>query len=276
MYYNIEGQPTNLFIPMNIDDPYVAIFNDYQPKLCLDKDTLAQLTALYKQTNLLICGEVHGAKENADVFYTLVRHLSTRHIGIECSPSLRPFLESAISGAVDFSLIDPYVFESSPLSIEMTKTVATLAKEGIIDSFTCLDSYYDNEDRQDIEASPQEREAGLAKTILSLDTTQPTICLMGQWHTIPTIAHQMKEEDGKYMPDPDRPHVSALYRIRQERPNIPFVHNLYRSGAIYNAGEVMEIPFEESLPADYTIKKVGEYDFDLIIPEAHGIALPIE
>jgi len=135
---------------MNANDPYLAIFNDYQPKLVLGKDTLAHLANLYKQANLLICGEVHGAKENADVFYRLVRHLSARHIGIECSPSLRPFIDSAIMGIIDFSLVDPYIFELSPLSIEMTKTIATLVRERLMDSFICLDSYYDDEDLQDI------------------------------------------------------------------------------------------------------------------------------
>lgn len=257
---------------MRTDDLYQAIFNDYQPKFCLDKDLLAQLLTLYKRTNLLVCGEVHGAKENADVFYTLVHHLSARRIGIECSPTLKPFLDSVLTGTPDFALIDPYVFESSPLSIEMAKTMATLSKEGSINNITCLDSYYD-EDRQYIEASPQERETGLAKTILNLDKTQPTICLMGQWHTIPKVAHQMKEENGEYVPDPDRPHYSALYRIRQEQPTIPFVHNLYRKGSIYNAGEVIEIPLEESLPSEYAIRQIGKYDFDLIVPESHPIAL---
>lgn len=259
---------------MNANDSYRTIFNDYSPKLCLAKDAVTELIIIYKKTNLLICGEVHGAKENADVFYTLTHYLSARHIGVECSPSLRPFLESVLSGAVDFSLIDPYVFESSPLSIEMIKTIAILAKEGVAGKITCLDSYYDEQDRDQVEASPQEREAGIAKTILNLDTTQPTICLMGQWHTIPTEARQLKEENGEYVPDPDRPHLSALYRIRQERPNTPFVHNLYRQGRIYNAGQVIEMSFKQSLPMQYSIKRVDDHDFDLTIPEAHPITLP--
>jgi len=99
---------------------------------------------------------------------------------------------------------------------------------------------------------------------------------MVRWHTIPTVTHQLKAENGEYVPNPERPHLSALYRIRQERQGIPFVHSVYRSGEIYNAGDVIRIPFEESLPAGYTITKVGEYDFDLAIPEIHRIGLPNE
>jgi len=72
---------------MNTTNPYLAIFKDYQPQLRLNTDELAQLIAIYKQTNLLVCGEVHGAKENADIFYTLCHHLKAQHIGIECSPN---------------------------------------------------------------------------------------------------------------------------------------------------------------------------------------------
>lgn len=140
------------------------------------------------QTQLfLVYGEIHGIKENADIIYTLVRHLEIKKIAIENSPNIAEFIQSIGRSEYDFSLIDPDTFDSSILSLEVAKTLGVLHQEGQLEQINYVDTYFDNlnPSKMDHPASPQLREQLLADYILQLDRQTTTLCLLGQWHTQP-------------------------------------------------------------------------------------------
>jgi hypothetical protein len=98
--------------------------------------------------------------------------------------------------------------------------------------------------------SPQEREKQLTENILSIDDPLPTLCIMGQWHTQP-----------KVVTDSETRHESALYRLRKAKPNVPFIHNVYRQGQLFNDGKIIELPKNPSIPPYYEIVQKTDIDF---------------
>ena len=216
-----------------------------------------------QKSNLIVYGEIHGIKENADIIYTLVRKLDIQQLAIEASPAVLNFINSVKTGSYDFSLIDEDLFDSSILSLEVIKTIAILLQQNQLKELVFIDTFFDNLDEDAIiPPSPQEREEQLAKNILGIDGSLPTLCIMGQWHTQPEVI-----ENGETR------HESALYRLRKVKPNIPFIHNVYRQGQLFNDGKIIELPKNPSIPPYYEIVQKTDIDFDLHTPKATKISL---
>jgi len=86
---------------------------------------------------------------------------------------------------------------------------------------------------------------------------------MGQWHTQPNVV-----KNDKII------HKSALYRLRKVKPNVPFVHNIYRQGELFNDGRVIELPYNPAISSYYEIIQKTGIDFDLYVPKATRIDIP--
>ncbi|PID98401.1 MAG: hypothetical protein CSA83_01470 [Actinomycetales bacterium] len=217
-----------------------------------------------RASNLLVYGEIHGIRENADVIYTLVHELRIKQIAIENSPSIKDFIDLASRGIYDFSRIDPDTFDLSILSLEVAKTIATLLKEGVIDTVAYIDTFFDSPDRLALDHpdSPQTREQVLAENILGLDTAYRTLCLMGQWHTQP----EPIQSDGIL-------HTSALCRIRRVRQDALCAHMIYRAGRAYNCGHVLDLPERSDVSHRYEVRPRSSLDFDIHVPYARPTVL---
>ena len=222
----------------------------------LDIKHLNLLRPTLQKSNLIVYGEIHGIKENADIVYTLVKKLCIQKLAIEASPTVLNFINSVKTGSCDFSLVDEDLFDLSVLSLEMIKTIAILLQQNRLKELIFIDTFFDNLDEDAvIPPSPQEREEQLAKNILGIDDSLPTLCIMGQWHTQP-----------KVVTDGETRHESALYRLRKTKPNVPFIHNVYRQGQLFNDGKIIELP-------NYEIVQKTDIDFELHVPEAIKISL---
>ena len=211
------------------------IIKTFLPKQ-LDIRQLSSLQSTLRKSNLIVHGEIHGIKENADVIYTLVKKLGVKRLAIEASPAVSNFINSVKTDSCDFSLVDEDLFDLSVLSLEMIKTIAILLQQNQLKELVFIDTFFDNLDEDAIiSASPQEREKQLTENILSIDDPLPTLCIMGQWHTQP-----------KVIKNGETRHESALYRLRKAKPNIPFIHNVYRQGQLFNDGKIIELPNYET------------------------------
>lgn len=244
---------------------YSNIFNAFNPTL-LDITDMDLLINASNNAGLLVYGEVHGIKENADIVYTLVHHLKIKRIAVEIDKSVTEFMGLASQGKYDLSLLDKKIFDASILSIEMLKTITTLIKEGVVKEIVCIDTYSGDstEDPEDDVLSPQKRERELAQNILSLDDSLKTLCIMGQWHT---QTKSVTLKSGII-------HLSALHRIRLTRPNALFIHIIYREGRLYNAGRMINLPIQPQLPGEYTVIQISQLDYDIVVPNATKISLP--
>mgnify|MGYP000874044742 CR=1 FL=1 len=233
------------------------IIKTFLPKQ-LDIRRLNSLQFTLRKSNLIVYGEIHGIKENSDVIYTLVKKLGVKRLAIEASPAVSNFINSVKTGSYDFSLVDEDLFDSSILSLEMIKTIAILLQQNQLKELVFIDTFFDNLDEDAIiPPSPQEREEQLAKNILGIDGSLPTLCIMGQWHTQPKVVTN----------------ESALYRLRKTKPNVPFIHNVYRQGQLFNDGKIIELPKNPSIPPYYEIVQKTDIDFELHIPKATKISL---
>ena len=238
------------------------IIKTFLPKQ-LDIRQLNSLQSTLRKSKIIVYGEIHGIKENADIIYTLVIKLGVKRLAIEASPAVSNFINSVKTGSCDFSLVDEDLFDLSVLSLDMIKTIAILLQQNQLKELIFIDTFFDNLDEDSIiSASPQAREEELAKNILKIDDSLLTLCIMGQWHTQPEVV-----ENGETQ------HKSALYRLRKIKPNVPFVHNVYRQGQLFNDGKIIERPKNPSVPPYYEIVQKTDIDFDLHTPKATKISL---
>ena len=238
------------------------IIKTFLPKQ-LDIRLLSSFQSTLRKSNLIVHGEIHGIKENADIIYTLVIKLGVKRLAIEASPTVFDFINSVKINSYDFSLVDEDLFDLSVLSLEMIKTIAILLQQNQLKELVFIDTFFDNLDEDTvISPSPQEREKQLAKNILGIDDSLPTLCIMGQWHTQPEVVKNGETQ-----------HKSALYRLRKVKPNVPFIHNVYRQGQLFNDGKIIELPKNPSVPPYYEIVQKTDIDFDLHTPKATKISL---
>ena len=238
------------------------IIKTFLPKQ-LDIKQLNSLRSTLRKSNIIVYGEIHGIKENANIVYTLVKKLGVKRLAIEASPTVSNFINSVKTGSCDFSLVDEDLFDLSVLSLEMIKTIAILLQQNQLKELVFIDTFFDNLDEDAIiPPSPQEREEQLAKNILKIDDSLLTLCIMGQWHTQPKVV-----TDGGIR------HESALYRLRKVKPNVQFIHNVYRQGQLFNDGKIIELPKNPSIPPYYEIVQKTDINFELHIPKATKISL---
>ena len=238
------------------------IIKTFLPKQ-LDIRQLNLFQSTLRKSNIILYCEIHGIKENADVVYTLVKKLGVKRLAIEASPAVSNFINSVKTGSCDFSLVDEDLFDLSVLSLEMIKTIAILLRQNQLKELVFIDTFFDNLDKDAvISPSPQEREEQLAKNILKIDDSLLTLCIMGQWHTQPEVVKNNETQ-----------HKSALYRLRKVKPNVPFIHNVYRQGQLFNDGKIIELPKNPSVPPYYEIVQKTDIDFDLHTPKATKISL---
>lgn len=239
------------------------IITTFLPKQ-VDIRNLDIVLPVLQKSNLIVYGEIHGIKENADIVYNLVKKLDIQRLAIEASPTVFDFINSVKINSYDFSLVDEDLFDLSVLSLEMIKTIAILLQQNQLKELVFMDTFFDNLDEDAIiPPSPQEREEQLAKNILGIDDSLPTLCIMGQWHTQPNVV-----KNGKII------HESALYRLREVKPNMPFIHNIYRQGELFNDGRVIKLPYSPAISSCYEIIQKTGVDFDLCVPKATRIDIP--
>ena len=238
------------------------IIKTFLPKQ-LDIRQLSSLQSTLQKSKIIVYGEIHGIKENADIIYTLVKKLGVKRLAIEASPAVSNFINSVKTDSCDFSLVDEDIFDSSILSLEMIKTIAILLQQNQLKELIFIDTFFDNLDENiTVPPSPQEREEQLAKNILGIDDSLLTLCIMGQWHTRPEVVKNGETQ-----------HKSALYHLRKVKPNIPFIHNVYRQGQLFNDGKIIELPKNPSVPPYYEIVQKTDINFELHIPKATKISL---
>ena len=159
-----------------MNNTYLSIYNNFHPEL-ITIQNWDSLASAFSRTSFLIYGEAHGIRENANIIYTYCKNLNIRHLAIECAPSTKPFINSLVRNEIDFTLIDPDIFNASPLSIEMAKTITTLFHENILKNVHCIDTYADSPKSDEDSDSPQQREVMLTNALLDITRTAPALCI---------------------------------------------------------------------------------------------------
>lgn len=230
---------------------YTDTFYHFQPQfVCTQADLPADFVKRYHRLRLLVCGELHGAIENAHVLYSLVTLLGCDTLAIERSEAqVGAFMSTILEGEPDFSLINPDIFGASVLSVEMAKTIFVLHQESKIQRIAYIDT------------ASSDIEQGLADNLLALPEDKPTIAVMGNWHTEP-----------QPVPSDEGMHESALRRVRQSRHALS-VQYRYGKGQYFNAYAGLTTLEPDDSIRDIRIIAKSHDDYDLHIPVAHAITI---
>ena len=59
--------------------------------------------------------------------------------------------------------------------------------------------------------------------------------------------------------------------MRETRPEAVLVQNVYRSGAIRNANQFINLPYRSELPNEYAVVQRTKRNFELVVPQARAI-----
>ena len=78
------------------------IITTFLPKQ-VDIRNLDIVLPVLQKSNLIVHGEIHGIKENADIVYTLVKKLCIQKLAIEASPTVLNFINSVKINSYDFT-----------------------------------------------------------------------------------------------------------------------------------------------------------------------------
>lgn len=73
------------------------------------------------QSKLYFCGEIHGARENADIIFTLCQELSFKRLALEYSSSVDLFIQSAIRGAPFFHYLEQRCLTQASCQLRCSK-----------------------------------------------------------------------------------------------------------------------------------------------------------
>jgi hypothetical protein len=225
-------------------------YNSFQPKI-IPKEKLfnAELNSAIARSKYVFLGEMHGAKEDADALYSLVKHYNVKNLAIEYDIAFKPFLDSCIKNKPDFSLVDYEYFIGSVVSLEVAKTIAIMIQQGIIENLY----YIGNDEEQEV-----------ADKIMTIKQDAPVFCLRGNWHTLPYIFKEKGQPDFK----------SSYLIVKVKFPDSVNIEYKIQSGAIYNLGNGI-MPFDdiENPKSNYQIIKSNKYPdyYELIIPRATPI-----
>jgi len=224
-----------------------------------DESTCQNLATDLEKARLLILGEMHGVKENADIIYTLFKRFGFRHLALEWEPELKEVVEKFLmSGELDFDAI-----KDSPdgrITAGHFALIKKLKNEGLLEHVTCFDEGSGGGDWN-------KRDETMAKNILANLSNLPTLVVAGNLHVkIEPIAFD--DEPGEHHPMGEN--------VKKEISDVPTGEIEYLTGEFHNYGakKFGELPEGGKLPnkAKFYRKENGLYVFEL--PNAHLATVP--
>lgn len=223
-----------------------------------DEMVIQELGESVENNKLFILGEMHGAKENVDVIYTLFKKFGFRQLALEWEPKLEGVVEEYLrSGDLNFDSI-----KESPDGRITAGHFALLKKldsEGMLEKLVCFDGGSGGR-------GWDARDAVMAKNILSNLSDIPTLVVAGNLHA-KTETIVFDDESGERHPMGEN--------VKKEIPNVPSGKIEYLAGQYHNYGtkEFKKDSSEESSSgAKFYRNEQGLYIFEL--PEAHVATVP--
>ncbi len=221
-----------------------------------DEKSREKLVAELNETKLLILGEMHGVKENADIIYTLFKTFGFKKLALEWDTRLHAQAEKFLqTGELDFEAI-----QNSPdgrITAEHFALLKKLKNEDLLETLVCFDE-------QTQSGKWEDRDANMAKNILANISHSKMLIVAGNLHaqTEPVVFDEAE-------------HHPMGENVKKQIPTAPSGTVRYLSGQYHNYGtkEFREKPKGGELPkAKFYKSDDGFYVFEL--PEAHAAVVP--
>jgi len=222
-----------------------------------DKESAENLVSELAKSKLLLLGEMHGVKENADIIYTLFKKFGFRQLALEWEPELQDVADKFLeSGELDFNT---NVIKDSPdgrITAGHFALIKKLKAEGMLERLVCF-----NESSR---AGWDEHDVNMAKNILVNLSDLPMLAVAGRLHT-----------ETKPITFGGSKHHPMGENVKKQISNVPSGKIEYLNGQYHNYGTNN---FEEkpkgaqSSKARFYKSDNDIYSFEL--PEAHVAIVP--
>lgn len=195
-----------------------------------DQQVLQQLTSAVQQTGILLVGEMHGAAENPDAIYTLMKKLGIRELALEWQPSMKEsVVEFLSSGSLDpqkFPMHFPNTLPDGRITAGHFALFKRLQGEQALDNLVCFDMYR-------YEGDPNIRDLTMAEKIRDGRTPgKPLLVVAGNLHT---------RRESFTLPEgylgAGETMAPMGYHLTQTIPGIPVIEIEYLGGTYFNCGE---------------------------------------
>ncbi len=223
-----------------------------------DERSVESLVSELGKAKLLLLGETHGVKENADIIYTLFKKFGFKKLALEWNKELQEQAEKFLqTGELNFEAI-----KDSPDGRITAGHFALLKKlkdEGLLEALVCFDG-------ETPSADWDTRDANMAKNIIANLTDGTTLVVAGNLHTqVESITFEGEKEE----------HHPMGENVKKQIPDVPSGKIKYLTGQFHNYGtrDFREKPEGVKLPkARFYKSDDGVYSFEL--PEAHVAIVP--
>ena len=223
-----------------------------------DEKSVESLVTELGETKLLLLGETHGVKENADIIFTLFKKFGFKKLALEWDKELQELTEKFLkTGELDFEAI-----KDSPDGRITAGHFALLKKLkdlGLLENFVCFDGEAPTSDWDT-------RDLKMAKKIIANLADSKTLVVAGNLHTqvVPITFENEKVE-----------HHPMGENIKKQIPNVSSGGIKYLTGHFHNYG-IREFRSKqegaELAKAKFYKSVDGLYYFEL--PEAHLAVVP--
>jgi hypothetical protein len=223
-----------------------------------DENSVKDLISELDKVKLFLLGEIHGAKENADVIYTLFKKFGFRKLALEWSKKLQKQVDEFLkTGDLDFEAI-----KNSPdgrITAGHFALFKKLKEEGLLESVLCFIQERGSSD-WDV------NDANMAKNILPIISGDFTLVAAGNKHT-ETMPITFENDETEHHPMGEN--------IKKLIPSVPSGRIEYQKGQHHNFGPKdfwinPDVP--ELSKARFYKSDEGVYLFEL--PEAHVAIVP--
>lgn len=222
-----------------------------------DEPTAQSLADNLENNKLLILGEMHGVKENADVIYTLFKKFGFRQLALEWNPELKQMIEKFLeSGELDFDAI-----QDSPdgrITAGHFALLKKLKSEGVLEGLVCFDGGASGE-------GWNARDAAMAQNILANLSELPTLVVAGNLHT-KIDAISFDDEPGEQHPMGEN--------IKKEIPDVASGRIEYLTGQYHNYGTKNFTKLNDVELAGARFYKDANGLYVFVLPEAHAAMVP--
>jgi len=217
-----------------------------------DEKSVESLVSELGKTKLLLLGEIHGVKENADIIYTLFKKFGFKKLALEWNTELHAHIEKFLqTGELDFEAVQNET--DGRITAGHFALLKKLKDEGLLEELVCFDEW------------SSDRDASMAENILANVSSDKTLVVAGNLHT---KFESIVEIDGKT-------HRSMGEHVKKQIPTVPSGEIQYLTGQFHNFGtkDFREKPEGVELPkARFYKSDDGIYSFEL--PEAHVAVVP--
>lgn len=223
-----------------------------------DGQATQELEESIEDNKLLILGEMHGVKENADVIYTLFKKFGFRQLALEWEPELKDVAEKYLeSGELDFDAI-----KESPdgrITAGHFALLKKLKSEGMFERLVCFDGGSGGH-------GWNARDAAMARNILDNLSDTPTLVVAGNLHA--------KTEPITFNDEPGERHPMGE-NVKKEIPSVASGRIEYLTGQYHNYGtKEFARRSNEELPSVARLYKDGDGLYVFELPKAHAASVP--